>query len=888
MDGETDVTKNYTLKSATAGKLTITKAELTIAMADRELPYNGETQNGWTRDDAGKETVTGLVKNETVTIDYTPSSGKTVGTYENGSYDADSLKIMDGETDVTKNYTLKSATAGKLTITKPEQELKVASADHTWPYDADTHTYKVYTVTYGGKVIEGTEGQTVFTLPTGDKLTITPTGKGATGVRNVSDSGDNSFTWKVENEDNYTKGTDTVGKLTITKAELTIVMADRELPYNGETQNGWTRDDEGKETVTGLVNNETVTIDYTPSSGKDAKTYENGSYDADSLKIMDGETDVTKNYDLKSATAGKLTITKAELTIVMADRELTYTGETQYGWSRDDAGKETVTGLVNNETVTIDYTPSSGKTVGTYENGSYDADSLKIMDGETDVTKNYTLKSATAGKLTIQKDEKTLSVTSGTMAWDYDTDTHKYQKYTVTYGDEVITGTEGQTEFELSTGDKVTVTPKDKGANGVKNVSDSGANSFTWTVENEGRYTKGDDTVGTLTIRPLAVKVTIKGNTRTETYTGTAYEVSGYEATADSDLYKTSGVNPDFRLKAGESAQAFRTDVGKTQMGLDEDSFENTNGNFNVTFVVTDGYMEVTPLAITVTIVGNHSTVKYDGSTHKVEGYKAEADNTLFKVDQDMDFSGDATASRKAVGTTMMGLEEGQFSSNNPNFTVTFVVTDGYLTITEDPSPGPGPDPGPDPGPGPSPGPNPDPNPNPNPNPTPNGGGGNNPGNGGGNPNAGNPNAAVANNTPAPPVAIDNPAPPTTINDPPAPKAVPAYWALINLICAIITALLSLIMLIRYFGKRREEDEETGEVTEIKRKGGIRLASLIPAIAGIIAFILTEDMSNPMTLVDKWTLLMIIILAVQIVVAILAKTRKDEEDEGEEESTATA
>ena len=510
------------------------------------------------------------------------------------------------------------------------------------------------------------------------------------------------------------------------------------------------------------------------------------------------------------------------------------------------------------------------------------------MDGETDVTKNYTLKSATAGKLTIQKDEKTLSVTSGTMAWDYDTDTHKYQKYTVTYGDEVITGTEGQTEFELSTGDKVTVTPKDKGANGVKNVSDSGANSFTWTVENEGRYTKGDDTVGTLTIRPLAVKVTIKGNTRTETYTGTAYEVSGYEATADSDLYKTSGVNPDFRLKAGESAQAFRTDVGKTQMGLDEDSFENTNGNFNVTFVVTDGYMEVTPLAITVTIVGNHSTVKYDGSTHKVEGYKAEADNTLFKVDQDMDFSGDATASRKAVGTTMMGLEEGQFSSNNPNFTVTFVVTDGYLTITEDPSPGPGPDPGPDPGPGPSPGPNPDPNPNPNPNPTPNGGGGNNPGNGGGNPNAGNPNAAVANNTPAPPVAIDNPAPPTTINDPPAPKAVPAYWALINLICAIITALLSLIMLIRYFGKRREEDEETGEVTEIKRKGGIRLASLIPAIAGIIAFILTEDMSNPMTLVDKWTLLMIIILAVQIVVAILAKTRKDEEDEGEEESTATA
>ena len=93
-------------------------------------------------------------------------------------------------------------------------------------------------------------------------------------------------------------------------------------------------------------------------------------------------------------------------------------------------------------------------------------------------------------------------------------------------------------------------------------------------------------------------------------------------------------------------------------------------------------------------------------------------------------------------------------------------------------------------------------------------------------------------------------------------------------------------MLVRYFGKRREEDEDTGEVTEIKRKGGVRLASLIPAIGGIIAFILTEDMSNPMTLVDKWTLLMIIILAIQIGVAFLAKTRKDEEDEENEEATA--
>ena len=205
------------------------------------------------RTDEDKETVTGLVNNETVTIDYTPSSGKTVGTYTNGAYDTATLSIKDGTTDVTENYTLKSATAGKLTIEKDDKELKVESASKDWDYDTVTHTYKVYTVTYGDEKLEGTEGQVEFTLSTGDKVTVTPTEKGANGVKNVSDSGDNSFTWTVENESSYTKGEDTVGTLTINPVELTIVMADRTLPYNGATQYGWSRTDEDKETVTGLV-----------------------------------------------------------------------------------------------------------------------------------------------------------------------------------------------------------------------------------------------------------------------------------------------------------------------------------------------------------------------------------------------------------------------------------------------------------------------------------------------------------------------------------------------------------------------------------------------------------------------------------------------------------
>ncbi len=51
-------------------------------------------------------------------------------------------------------------------------------------------------------------------------------------------------------------------------------------------------------------------------------------------------------------------------------------------------------------------------------------------------------------------------------------------------------------------------------------------------------------------------------------------------------------------------------------MGLTAEDFVNKSANFsNVTFKVTDGYMEITPAgdAVVVTIVGNHDSAVYDG-----------------------------------------------------------------------------------------------------------------------------------------------------------------------------------------------------------------------------------------------------------------------------------
>ena len=78
-----------------------------------------------------------------------------------------------------------------------------------------------------------------------------------------------------------------------------------------------------------------------------------------------------------------------------------------------------------------------------------------------------------------------------------------------------------------------------------------------------------------------------------------------------------------------------------------------------------------------------------------------------------------------------------------------------------------------------------------------------------------------------------------------------------------------------------EDDESV-----MKKKLLVRLAGLIPAFAAIIVFFLTEDMSLPMTMVDKWTILMIVILAIQVGVGIFAKLRDNDDEEEDDEAMA--
>ena len=82
-------------------------------------------------------------------------------------------------------------------------------------------------------------------------------------------------------------------------------------------------------------------------------------------------------------------------------------------------------------------------------------------------------------------------------------------------------------------------------------------------------------------------------------------------------------------------------------------------------------------------------------------------------------------------------------------------------------------------------------------------------------------------------------------------------------------------------GAEGEEDEE--EKTKLHR--GQRFASLIPVAGTVVLFLLTQDMSAPMTIFDNWTLAFAGITCVN---GVLTYTSRKKSPEAEEEAAAEA
>ena len=373
---------------------------------------------------------------------------------------------------------------------------------------------------------------------------------------------------------------------------------------------------------------------------------------------------------------------------------------------------------------------------------------------------------------------------------------------------------------------------------------------------------------GTLSITPVKdIVVTITAPNAEHTYDGTAKYLDGFTVTSISNptLYKQEYFK--FTGLDTQDAHAEGINAGTYKMKLAPKHFENTNTNFeNVTFKIEGGTLTITPATLTITTKSASKT--YDGNDlTEPNGYSIEG----LVNGETVNFS--ITGRQKEVGSSdnTYVIDWNQSTAKKDNYTIVNHL--GKLTVEA--RKGGGSSGGSSSG-GSSSTPTPEQAPTPTPVPV----------------------IVPAAPAPAPtpvrrvaPAATATPAPtakptetiaeseppkaesePEVIEDEETPLAPMANgkWALVNLVLMILTVLASLLMLLGVIGKKRGRNN----------KSFWRIASLIPAIGALAAFVLTENMKLPMAMVDRWTLLMVIIAVLQLIVAAMSKKQNESEDDG--------
>ena len=550
--------------------------------------------------------------------------------------------VMNGTVDVTDAYTITATATGTLTINP--REVTITSANGTHDYDGNA--FKKEEVTKVGFI--GTEGDGV---ECNNFASITNPGT----IENTFDIVAGTLPADYTAQKMY-------GTLTVNEpGAVTVTITGNSNTY---TYNGTER------TVTGYT--------YT-SSNPGLYTDANFHYSGDdSHKTVTAMVAGTHTMELSAAdftndnpafnvtfvvTPGTLTINPITTPIVITagsdSRE--YNGEalTKNSFTNTEdvlLDGDVLTATIQGSRTDVGQAPNQ---VATYQ----------VMHGSTDVTNCYTFGNRIDGVLTVTK--RNVTLTSATDSKTYDA--------TALTNDDITVGGSG---FVTGEGATYTVT-------GTQTVVGSSANTFSY-ILNSGTVADNYNittTNGTLTVNQMTgIKVKITGNTDSKVYNGSEQSVSGYTVAYEGntgDLY----TDADFTFNG--TAVAAGTHAGDYSMGLLATQFVNNNDNFGVTFEIeSDGKMTITPVTedVTVTIVGNNITRVYDGNAYTVEGYTVTTSNALYTEDC-FSCSNIARVTRTDAGTTNMELAETDFANTSSDFsgTVTFSVTDGYVTITQDP-----------------------------------------------------------------------------------------------------------------------------------------------------------------------------------------------------------
>ena len=618
----------------------ITKRPITFVGNSDSKTYNGQEQSveGYTISKA--EGQYGLVEGHTATLTAS-ASGTGVGTYPGTITAAADVKIetTDG-VDVTANYAI-TTTPGTLKIT--EKSIGGDTEDITVKDFSD--------VTYNGKAQKQdpvvTDGTT--TLVKDQDYTVSYKSSSTDGD-DYTNAG-NTITVTITGKGNYSG---TVEKTySITKAPLTVTTESASKVYDGDPLTA-----DGK--LDGLVNGETATFTVTGSQT------EVGESDSTYALVFDKTAD-KNNYEVKTESIGKLTVTKSTQDIVITTSDVTCTYDGQAHES-----KVTVSGLPKG--YKAEYTADKKVTDVTDKDGvKSQITNVKILNTKgDDVTKDYT----------VTKVEGTIKITPATLTVKTDSATKVYDGSKLTADGSIKGFVNGEEASFTVTG----------------NQTDVGSSKNTYTIDWEHGTAKESNYIiqeekGSLTVEAqhLTPETDSEDPTKEDpNYKGITID-SPDDVVYDGDDQKFV---PEVTTKDGTKlTPGIDYEVTYTKDGQTTDDFTNS-GEIKVTITGKGNYsgtIEKT-YSITkrpITFVGNSDSETYNGQEQTVEGYTVSKAEGQYELVEGHTAILTASASGTNVGTykgnitaaTNVKIETTDGVDVTANYAIT--TTPGTLKITE-------------------------------------------------------------------------------------------------------------------------------------------------------------------------------------------------------------
>ena len=873
----------------------ITKRHVTLTSADDEKVYDGSA-----------------LTNDTVTV-----GGDKFAKKEGATYNVTGMQIEKGSSKNTFTYTLNEGTlAGNYDIETFEGTLKVTAFENevvvtikgnkgTVTYDGNPHSVEGYVITdisnklykkdyvgfTGEAKAEGTKAGTYKmnltaqqfsnTSASFDKVTF-KVEDGALTISPKSITPDGPDTPKEEKTgitvtdpiNSTYDGNEHINGLTVTDSKLNTTLAegtDYTLTYSGDLINVGTV----TITIKGIGNytgefTKTYQIlprEYTVTTNTDSKVYDGTALTAGGTvnNLVDGET------------VG-FTMTGSQTNVGTSNNtyELNWTGsakESNYKHGKDSIGTLTVT----KQSIAPDPEhPETYKevTITSPSDEVYDGKEHKWIPTVTDkegnelvaktdykVTYSTTDFTNVTGTITVTitgignytgKATRTYSITPKTYTVTTESDSKVYDGTALTAGGKVSGIVKGETVDFTITGSQTSVGTSDN------------TYELDWTGSaKESNYKHGKDSIGTLTVKAKSI-VPDGPDTPDEKKTGITVSDpsdSKYDGKEHREVLTVQDTKKNDELVAEKDYSVTYSDdlVNAGTVTITIEGIGNYTGSFTKTYEITKRSVTLTSATASKTYDGQALTstsitvsgdgfVKGEGATYNVTGTQTEVGNSANSFEYK--------------------LNENTLASN---YDITKVV--GTLTVTRDTTPV-----------------------TPAPTPT----------------------------TPSVPPVVQRvvptptPVPEEKVEEEQTPKAEPKeeekveedytpkatqeyYWALINLICAIVTVLFGLLLLISKRHKDEDDEEEDDETKqqattnedeeqEQEKKRGLftRVLAVLIAIVSVVFFLVTEDMSLAWTWTDQWTIWMVVIGLVQIVVFFVGRKWKNVDNDDDDEEAQQA